>query len=342
MKQKKLLKKVPGIWIALILLYIVSVIIIPSSLSMSHISNLLQTASFLGLVAIGQTLVIITGGIDLSVTSTILATNIVFCMMMDGKAENAPKAFAMCLLLGIVIGVVNGTLITRFKVVPMICTLAVNQILYGIALLYTGGVPAGSVGAELGVLGTGKILTYIPVNFLIWLFATALIWFVCQKTPFGRKLYACGSNPTAAHVNGIHVESSVTVAYIISSVCAVMCGILLSCYVNMASFGLGNGYDMNSVAAAVVGGALLIGGAGSVINTAAGVLFLCQINSLTNVLGIPTGGQYVIRAAIIIIGVIATSGLLNVGKVFGHLVKPLSLKKEGTNDQPSTGTSGDK
>jgi ribose/xylose/arabinose/galactoside ABC-type transport system permease subunit len=305
---KTLFRKIPGIWLALILLYLLSSIATPTMFSSAYLSNIMQVASFLGVVSLGQTVVVLTGGIDLSVSNMIMATNIIFCIVMNGELRNAPLAFAACAAAGIFTGLVNGVLITRFRVVPMICTLAVDMVIFGLALILTNGVPKGSVGPELSALGTGRVGGFVPTAFIVWMCVMALLWFICTKTVLGKHIYACGSNPTAAFAGGINTDRTKIAAYIISSLCAVVCGILLSTYVNLPSFGVGTPYALNSVAAVVVGGALLTGGSGSVINTVAGVLFMAQINSLTTVMRIPTGGQYVIQALIIILGVAVSSG----------------------------------
>ena len=298
---------IPGIWIGLIALYIVSVLLAPSMLSFTHLLNLLQIASFLGVVALGQTLVILSGGIDLSVSGVIMMTNVLICYFMNGDSSNTLIALAICTVAAIIAGVINGLLITKLKVIPLICTLAMSQILFGFALIFTGGLPRGSVGAEFSVIGTGRLFSVIPVSFIIW-FALAIgLYLLLRKTVFGRKVYAVGANDKASWASGISVAGTSIKIYVISALTAMVTGLLISAYVNIPSFGVGDPYALNSVAAVVVGGTLLTGGVGSVISTVGGVLFVSQINALTNVLNVSTGGQLLIQGAIIIIGV-ATTG----------------------------------
>jgi len=298
--------KVPGIWIGLLALYIVSVILAPSMLSTGHLLNLMQIASFLGVVALGQTFVILAGGVDLSVSGVIMMTNVLICYYMNGDPGNTVLALAICFAAAIAAGVVNGVLITKFKVIPLICTLAMSQILFGLALIFTGGIPRGSVGAEFSVIGTGRVFSVIPVSFLIWLALTIGLHFMLKKTVFGRQVYAVGANSRAAWAAGISAAKATIKVYVVSALMAAVTGLLISAYVNIPSFGVGDPYSLNSIVAVVVGGTLLTGGVGSVLSTAGGVLFISQINSLTNVLNVSTGGQYLIQAAIIIIGVAST------------------------------------
>lgn len=322
------LKSIPGIWWALILLIVVSAIAMPHSFSVNHISSLLQVSAFLGVIAFGQTLVLITGGLDLSVSHMITFTNIIYCLIMGGSMSNAPKAFAVCLLCAMLVGLFNGIMITKFKVVPMICTLASDQILYGAALVITKAVQTGSVAEGLLFLGTGKIGGFLPVPFVIAAVILAVLVFITKKTIFGKSIYACGSNRTAADVNGIKSDRVIIIVYIISALCAAVSGFLLSSYIYLPSFSIGDGYGMSSIAAAVIGGTLLSGGKGSLINTLGGVLFLNQINSMTNVLNVSTGGQFLIQAIIIIVGIVVTSGS---GDLVSGLKRKLGRSKKAAN-----------
>jgi ribose/xylose/arabinose/galactoside ABC-type transport system permease subunit len=297
---------ITGIWIGLLILFIISFILQPNMLNISHITNLFQIAAFLGVVSLGQTFVILTGGIDLSVSNVIMTVNLLFCYIINGNPAKVPLALALCLLVGIAAGFLNGLLITKLRVIPLICTLAMDQILYGISLICTRGVPKGSVNEGFCVISTGRFLNIIPYSLLIWLFFIILLAFVLKTSAFGRKLYAVGANSRAAWAAGINADRVTIGAYIISSLAAVVTGLLISAYVSLPAFGVGAPYALNSVAAVVVGGTLLTGGVGSVITTSAGVLFIKQIDSLTNVMNVSSGGQYIIQAIIIIAGVAVT------------------------------------
>jgi ribose/xylose/arabinose/galactoside ABC-type transport system permease subunit len=302
-KLKKQGFKIPGIWIAVVFLYIISGILSPETLKLDHVLNIFQITAFLGLVVIGQTIVILTGGIDLSVSGVIMATNILVCAAMNGKDENILIAVLLCLGLGALVGLANGLLVSRVNITPLIVTLSTNSIMFGASLIYTGGLPKGCVSNAFAQIGQGYIFG-LPWSMVIWILITALAAFFLGNTKPGRKIYAVGANPKSAFASGINTKNTIVMAYILSSICAVFTGLLITAYINLPSFGIGDPYAMNSIAAVVVGGASLMGGTGSVINSAVGALFITQLVSLTNMLSLSTGGQYFMQGLIIIVGVL--------------------------------------
>ena len=308
MVLNKLKHRIPGIWIAVAFLYVISGILSPDTFKVAHILNIFQITAFLGLVVIGQTIVILTGGIDLSVSGVIMATNILACVTMNGKDENIFMAVLVCLALGVIVGLVNGILISRAKIIPLIVTLSMNSILFGASLLYTGGLPKGSVSEGFAQIGQGYVLG-LPWSMVIWILITVLAAIILSNTVLGRKIYAIGANPRSAYAAGINVKNTTAMAYVLSSVSAVFTGLIITAYINLPSFGIGDPYSLNSIAAVVVGGTSLAGGIGSVVNSAVGALFITQLVSLTNMLNISTGGQYFMQGIIIIVGVLLSGKL---------------------------------
>lgn len=295
----------PGIWIAVILLYVISGLLSPATIKINHVFDILQITSFLGIAAIGQTIVILTGGIDLSIGGIITATNIVVCSLMNGKSENIILGLLICLILGFVLGSINGLLITKLKITPLIATLAMNTILFGASLIYTSGIPKGSIPHEFAIIGQGH-LWGIPISFIIWVLLVLIAKILTNYTVLGRSIYAVGANIRAAYAAGINTQATLIKTYILSAESAVCTGLLLSAYINLPSFGIGEPYTLNSIAAAVVGGTLLTGGVGSVVNSAGGAIFITQLISLTNMLKMSTGTQFLIQGVIIAIGFIAS------------------------------------
>lgn len=312
--MNKIKNKIPGIWVAVAFLYLISGVLSPDTFKMAHILNIFQITAFLGLVVIGQTIVVLTGGIDLSVSGVIMATNIVVCLTMNGKDENILIAVLLCIVLGIIVGLINGLLISRVKIIPLIVTLAMNSILFGASLLYTGGMPKGSVSDGFAQIGQGYVIG-LPWTMVIWILLTVAAKLLLSNTVLGRKIYAIGANPRSAYAAGTNVKNTIVMAYILSSLSAVFTGLILTAYINLPSFGIGDPYSLNSIAAVVVGGTSLAGGIGSVVNSAVGALFITQLVSLTNMLNISTGGQYFMQGIIIIIGVLV-SGKVNSKKAF--------------------------
>ena len=162
------------VWIAVVLLYGVAGIVSPAMLSRGQILNVLQVAAFLGLVATGQTVALLVGGIDLSVGGVVTLTNIVSTSVMLGQDRNIPFAVATCLTLGFLVGAINGTLVAVVRVAPLIATLAMNAILFGAALVYTGGAPRGSAADGFKVLGQGTVAG-LPASAVSWLAVAAVV-----------------------------------------------------------------------------------------------------------------------------------------------------------------------
>ena len=269
----------------------------------SQVLNILQVAAFLGVVATGQTLALLTGGIDLSVAGVVTMSNIVSTSIMAGRDGNMVMAVATCILLAATVGLINGLMITVIRVAPLIATLGVNSILFGAALVYTHGAPHGSISPGFAVFGQGH-MTVFPVSTVCWLTVALTIAWVTRQTVFGRQLYAVGANTTAARMMGIPVRRIVIIAYILSSVMAVLGGLLLTSYIGSPSLGIGDQFLLSSIAATIVGGTALTGGMGSVIGTIGGALFITELNSFTTIVRVSTGTQFVLQGAVIALSVL--------------------------------------
>jgi ribose transport system permease protein len=298
-----LVNRIGAVWIAVIGLYVVSGSISPGMFHVDQVLNILQVSAFLGVVATGQTLALLVGGIDVSVAGVVTMSNIVSTSIMVGRSETMFSGIAICLLIAVAVGLINGYTITMLRVTPLVATLAMNSILFGAALVYTGGAPHGTVSPGFLVFGQGHLIG-LPVSTLCWLtVALAMVW-LTRKTIFGRRLYAVGANPEAARLVGIAVRRTVTAAYILSSVMAALGGLLLTSYIGSPSLGIGDQFLLTSIAAVVVGGTALNGGVGSVLATIGGTLFITELNSFTNIVSVSTGTQFVLQGAIIALSVL--------------------------------------
>ncbi|MGA8659106.1 MAG: ABC transporter permease [Chthoniobacterales bacterium] len=295
--------RVGAIWFAVILLYGISGLFSPGMFRVGQVLNILQVAAFLGVVATGQTLTLLAGGIDLSVAGVITMANIVSTSLMAGRPETMPWGIVTCLLLAAAVGLINGLLIVGLRVTPLVATLGMNSILFGAALIYTGGAPHGSISPEFAGLGQGSYLG-IPVSTVCWLLIAVLMIWGTRKTTFGRQLYAVGANPVAARLMGIPVRRVAILAYTLSSVLAATGGLLLTSYIGSPSLGIGDQFLLTSIAAAVVGGTALSGGIGSVLGTIGGTLFITELNSFTNIVRVSTGTQFVLQGAVIALSVL--------------------------------------
>ena len=298
------LKSAGAVWIAVVGLYLLSGLISPAMFQFSQVLNILQVASFLGVIALGQTIVVLSGGIDLSQAGMVTLTNIAATSLMLGQPENIGLAVAVCLAMAVAIGALNGILVAIIGITPLIATLGMNAILFGAALVYTGGAPRGAAADAFSVIGTGSLFG-IPAPTLIWLLFAALVLLVTRGTIFGRWLYATGANPRAAALMGVPVERVIVAAYALSALLACLGGLLLTAYIGNPSLGIGNQFLLTAVAAVVVGGAALTGGQGGIIATVGGAVFITLLSSFTNIIRVSTGTQYVIQGAIIILSVLA-------------------------------------
>jgi ribose transport system permease protein len=298
-----IVRKAGAVWVVVLLLYIVSGLISPGMFQFGQVINILQVAAFLGVVATGQTLVVLTGGIDLSVAGVVTMANIVSTSIMAGQAGNTLIAIIECLLIAAAVGLVNGLMITAIRVTPLVATLGMNSILFGAALVYTGGAPHGGISPEFAVFGQGH-LVILPVSAICWLTIAFTMAWLMRRTIFGRQLYAVGANPTAARAIGIPVARTVIVGYILSSILAMLGGLLLTSYIGSPSLGIGDQFLLTSIAATVVGGTALAGGTGSVLGTIGGTLFITELNSFTNVVRVSTGTQFVLQGAVIALSVL--------------------------------------
>ena len=303
--KKKL--KVPPIWIAVVLLYVLACILSPNMLSWNQIKNLLRVSAFLGTVSLGQTYAILTGGIDLSVASVITASNIICCMTMMYGNGSTVLGIVLPLLLAVGVGLLKGIIITQIKILPMIVTLALNSVIFGLALILTGGVSTGRVSPGFAAMGDGAFLDILPWTFIIFVICAAVLMFMEKRTKLGRELFAVGANYRSAFVAGINSDATIIKAHVICSVMAAISGLLLSAYINLPNFYLGDPYATDSIAATVIGGTLMSGGVGGIGGTIGGAIFMTILNSMLNVLRMGMGPQYIIKGAVIVIGLIATS-----------------------------------
>lgn len=299
----RFLRSAGAVWIAVALLYMVSGLISPAMFQSSQVMNILQVAAFLGVIALGQTVVVLIGGIDLSQAGMVTLVNIVATSLMLGQSENIAIAVIACLALALVVGVLNGVLVVVIGITPLVATLGMNSILFGAALVYTGGAPRGDAAPAFEAIGTGDLFG-IPAPTLVWLVLSVVLYVLTRLSVFGRWLYATGANPAAAALMGVPVERVTVAAYVLSALMATLGGLLLTAYVGSASLGIGNQFLLTSVAAVVVGGTVLTGGMGGVLATVGGAIFITELTSFTNIVRVSSGTQFVIQGGIIIVSVL--------------------------------------
>ncbi len=291
-----------GIYVALFVLLIVASVASPAFLRPANLLNLVRQASALGIMAIGQTFVVLTGGIDLSVASLAATTNVVAATMMNGQDRMVLPAVLVSFAIAGLVGLINGLMVTRRKVPPFIMTLGMMILLQGARFVYSGGVPRGSIPDGLRFIGIGNVGPIpVPVIALVLLAVAGAV--VLNYTTFGRKIYAVGGNKEATRLSGIGVNAIVIAAYMICSALAVVAGLVLTGYIGMTDIWVAKGYDVDSVAAVVVGGTALEGGRGGVGGTIAGVLIMAVLFNLVNLLNLNVESQLLVKGAVIILAV---------------------------------------
>lgn len=267
----------------------------------ANMKNLSRQIVSNGLISLGMLIVILTGGVDLSVGS-IVALGGVLSAGMSERVGILP-AIALALGFGGVSGFVNGLFVARFKLQPFIVTLATMGIVRGFVFVYTE-TPLVSKHPDFRVLGAGS-LGPVPFTMIILLICFALVWFFLNRTPAGRATVAIGGNKEAVWLAGINVQRTIIQAYVLSGLFSGLAGAILVSRLGIAQPSLGIAYELDAIAACVIGGAVLGGGGGGAIGTFFGVLILGMINNLLNLHGVQSYYQEIIKGAVILFAVLA-------------------------------------
>ena len=293
-----------GPLLGLIILIIIVSVLNPSFLEPLNILNLLRQVSINALIAFGMTFVILTGGIDLSVGS-ILALSSAFVANMLVAGFDPVLAIIIGCLLGGVMGMINGIMITKGKMAPFIATLATMTIFRGLTLVYTDGNPITGLGDSMTFQLFGRGYQFgIPVPAITMIITFAILWIVLNKTAFGRKTYAIGGNEKAAIVSGIKVSRVKIMIYSLAGLLSALAGAILTSRLNSAQPTAGTSYELDAIAAVVLGGTSLSGGRGRIVGTLIGALIIGTLNNGLNLLGVSSFYQMVVKGIVIVIAVL--------------------------------------
>ena len=285
-----------------LVLFLITTTFTPGFASPTHIKQLLIEASFIGIVGLGQTFVIIGGGIDLSIPYVVNAAGIILTILTAG--QNGPLIWVIPILivLAAVVGLINGVGIAVLGISPIIMTLGMNVIVEGALLVYMGGQQV-SKAPPLIVQWTFGAIGPLPINTLIWLGLALIASVSLSWTTFGRRLYALGTSRIVAEFSGVNVVPIMIGTYVICAVAAAVAGILYTGFVAQPYLGMGDPYLFASVAAVAVGGAPLIGGSGHYIGTIAGALILTVLADLLPILNLDPGALQIIYGVTILLTV---------------------------------------
>jgi ribose transport system permease protein len=303
------MKKELGIFILLIVLCIITSIINPNFLLAINLQNLARQIGAFGIFSIGLGLVIITGGIELSVGSMMALLGVLMSMMLTEWHTGVIIAILACIGIAMVLGLGHGLLITRLNMQPFIVTLCGLLFYRGLARFITNDETKGfgTVGGLdfLRSLANGNLFG-IPMPFVLLIIISLITWLVLHRSVYGRYLFATGRNAEAARYAGINTNRIVALTYVISAALTAVTGIIFAFYTNSVSpANHGNAYELYGIAAAVLGGCSLRGGEGSVIGILIGTALLQVLRNLVNLLGIPSSLDFAVMGAVILIGVMA-------------------------------------
>jgi ribose transport system permease protein len=294
------MRKNPAL-VGFIVLFILLSIFTESFFNISNIVNVLRQASITAILGFGMTLVIISGGIDLSVGSIFAFSAVVMASIVkEGKVF---LGIILGLLIGAIMGLFNGIVISKGKIQPFIVTLATMAIGRSLTLAYTQGIPISLFPNSFRFIGRGDILG-IPVPVIIMFGVFFLVLYILKKTKLGLYIYSIGGNEEATRLSGINVDRYKIIVYTISGIFSAVSAMILTARLNSAQPTFGQGYELDAIATVVLGGASLSGGSGGVLGTLFGALLLGTINNGMNLMNISPFYQDLVKGAIILLAVL--------------------------------------
>ncbi len=298
------LHKQAGVVLALLLLVVVATTVSDRFLTVPNLLNVLRQVAIVGILAVGQTFAILTAGIDLSVGAVLGLSVVLFARLLEH--HGLIVAIPLGLLSGAAAGLINGLGIAYGGIPPFIMTLGMLSFARGLAFISTGGTPVPILNEEFYNIGNGYVLG-IPIPALILIAALVVTGVVLRLTPFGRSVYAIGSNEEAARLSGVAVRRYKVLVYVISGLLAALAGLVYSSQLSVGTPVAGQGYELDAIAAVVVGGTSLFGGAGSVFGTFIGTLIIGVLANMLNLTGVDPFVQQLFKGALIVIAVFVMS-----------------------------------
>jgi ribose transport system permease protein len=283
-----------------VLVWIVAGFARPGFGSYGHLRYLLELAAVIGLVAIGQTYVVIAGGIDLSVGAIVTVSAVGVPLAALPGDGTGTIAVLVILAAATGIGLLNGLGVACLRIHPMIMTLAMATFLQGVLILIAGGTAISAQNPLLAWLGNARVIG-IPAGVILWTLASALALFVLHATPFGARLFALGANPVASALSGVNVRTSTMAVYAVSGLTAGLAGILILGMNGQGYVGIGDPYLLASIAAVVLGGTSILGGSGTYAGTIPGAVLLVTITALITVVNASAGWRSILFGSLILL-----------------------------------------
>jgi ribose/xylose/arabinose/galactoside ABC-type transport system permease subunit len=291
-----------GLFVFCFVLTLGAALFAPGFRSPNNLQNVLTNAAPLGVVVLGQCLVILVRGFDLSVASVMATAAVVATSFDETTNWSVIPILAVSLSMALIVGSLNGYLVTQRKVSPFLATLAMMIVLQGLRFAWTKGAASGRVPEIIRMAGSQSVYG-IPINLLLLLVLALIVGVMLQRTTFGRKIYMVGGNPRAAELIGVNVERITLSCYVLSAVFAALGGLVLVGYVGSVDNWVGRGYELNSIIATVMGGVSLAGGRGTVFGALVGAFVLTEIFNIALLLGFPVQFQWIVKGLVILLAV---------------------------------------
>lgn len=292
-----------GLFIVLISAVILLSLISDVFFTAENLMNIVRQISINGILAVGMTLIILTGGIDLSIGSLMAVAAVIAASIVKPYPELVIPAVIAALLASGALSAISGMIVSRLKVAPFIATLAMTTIARGIAMIYTNGRPIMIMSEPFLFIGKGYVGPF-PILVIILVVVVAIASVMLNNTNFGRYIYAIGGNKNAALVSGINVSKSILWVYILNGFLCGLAGIMLASRIGSGQPNSGGGYEIDAIAAVVIGGTSMMGGTGSISGTIAGALIIGIMNNGLNLLNVSSYYQQIVKGLIIVGAVI--------------------------------------
>lgn len=292
------------VFVYLILLFVIVFFSIMSQSFMTsrNILNICRQVSMIGICSVGMTMVLLTGGIDISVGSIIALSGVVAAKLIAENMWPIFPAMVVGVVIGVICGIISGVMVAKFDVPALIATLAMQSIARGIAFILTQGIPVYGLPEQIRVLGQGYFLNIpIPVYIMVLMFFIG--WWLLEQTTFGRHVYAIGGNEEVARLSGINVMMRKLQIYAFSGFFAGLSGIIMLSRVNSGQPNTSEGFEMDVITAAVLGGVSVAGGQGKIVNVIAGVLIMGMLGNGMTLMNLDEYWQWVTRGAVLLFAV---------------------------------------
>ncbi|WP_321962216.1 ABC transporter permease subunit [Paraburkholderia sp. J7] len=297
-----------GPFVALLIIAVALSIVSRDFLTVDNLLNVMRQASINALIAFGMTLVILLGGIDLSAGSVLALSSVIIATLLSSGTP-AIVATLAGLVAGGVMGFANGLVISKGRVAPFIATLGSMTVLRGLALVVSNGSPISSFNSDFfSLLGGGYVARLVPIPVVLMLVMFGVFWVLLRKTVFGRHIYATGGNAESAKLSGVKVDRIQLWVYTIAGVMSALAGVVLTSRLNSAQPTAGTGYELDAIAAVVLGGTSLTGGRGWIFGTLVGALLIGVLNNGLNLLDVSSFYQQVIKGIVILLAVLIDRG----------------------------------